>query len=96
MSEIIYAVCPRCGKRAAILSCRYDWDRDQDYARLKCACGKAEVPFAESRIRDVDLCNPYLKEERFRILIPEDWNEDTQYTVIGGIREPLWALRGDE
>ena len=73
----IIAICPRCGMRAKIVSHRYDWYRDEDMARLKCQCGKSEVPFLESRVVDVDLRDPYLKESRFRVLIPENMDEKT-------------------
>lgn len=77
MEKTLIAVCPRCGMRAKVVSYRYDWDRDEQMARLKCTCGPSEVPFLESRVVDVDLHNPYMKEQHFRVLIPESMDDDT-------------------
>ena len=77
MEKDIVAICSRCGKRAKVVSYRYDRDRDETMAQLKCTCGKTEVPFLESRVLDVDLCNPYMKEQHFRVLIPENMDEQT-------------------
>lgn len=77
MEKELIALCPRCGMRARILSYRYDWDRDETMARLKCTCGKSEVPFLESRVVDVDLRNPFMHEQHFRVLIPEEMNTET-------------------
>ena len=80
MERELYAVCPRCGRRARIISHRWDWAQEQDYLGILCACGKSEVPYDEDRVRDVDLRSPYLPEEYFRILIPADW-ESRKITV---------------
>ena len=77
MEKEIIAICPRCGMRAKVVSIRYDWNKDEDLALLKCQCGKSEVPYFESRVLDVDLCNPYMREEHFRVLIPESMDENT-------------------
>ena len=77
MEKELIAVCPRCGMRAKVVSYRYDWDRDMDMAQLKCRCGRSEVPYLESRVLDVDLRNPYMREEHFRVLIPETMDETT-------------------
>ena len=77
MEKELIAVCPKCGMRAKVASYRYDWDRDEEMAQLKCQCGKSEVPYLESRVLDVDLSNPYMKETHFRVLIPENMDEKT-------------------
>ena len=89
MEKELIAVCPRCGMRAKIVSTRYDWDRDETMARLKCSCGCSEVPYLESRILDVDLRNPYLKETHFRVLIPEQMDEQT-WDKIGRCLSDRW------
>ena len=77
MEKELIAVCPRCGMRAKVMSYRYDWDRDEDMAQLKCRCGRSEVPYLESRVVDVDLRNPHMKEQHFKVLIPEHMDEKT-------------------
>ena len=77
MEKEIVAICPRCGGRAKVRSFRYDWDRDEEMAQLKCRCGRSEVPYLESRVLDVDLQNPYMKEQHFRVLIPENMDAQT-------------------
>ena len=77
MEKELIAICPRCGMRADIVSYRYDWDRDETMAQLKCPCGRSEVPFLESRVVDDDFYDPYLKNVYFRILLPEDRDENT-------------------
>ena len=77
MEKDIVAICPRCGGRAKVMSFRYDWNRDEEMAQLKCRCGRSEVPYLESRVLDVDLRNPYMKEQHFRVLIPEHMDEQT-------------------
>ena len=77
MEKELIAVCPKCGKWAKIMSRRWDWDRDEEMAQLKCQCGRSEVLFLESRVVDVDLCNPYMKEQHFQVLIPDNMDEKT-------------------
>ena len=53
MERKLYAVCPKCGKRAGVTGIRWDWDAQQDFAKLRCVCGTAErarpVPAAGRR-----------------------------------------------
>lgn len=77
MKKDLIAVCPRCGMRAKIVSYYWDWDREEEMAQLKCDCGRSEVPFLESRVVDVDLANPYMKEQHFRVLLPGTIDEET-------------------
>lgn len=77
MEKEIVAICPRCGGRAKVKSFRYDWELDEEMAQLKCRCGRSEVPYLESRVLDVDLSNPYMKETHFRVLIPENMDVQT-------------------
>ncbi len=81
MERELIAICPRCGMRAKIVSYRYDWDRDENMAQLRCQCGRYEVPFLESRVLDVDLNNPYLKETHFRVLLPEGRDDDIRKKI---------------
>lgn len=82
MKETIYTLCPRCSQRGRITSFRHEADTGDDYARVKCAfCGRlTEVPWDETRLRDVETPNPNLAEKRFRFLVPrgyaskETWN----------------------
>jgi len=74
MIRILYAVCPRCGMRAAIEKVFWDWDQEQDLARIRCPdCGQTQVPYSGERIRHIGV-DPYLKEEPFDLLVPPDWD----------------------
>ncbi len=77
MEKELIAICPKCGMRAKVMSYRYDWDQDENMAQLKCQCGRSEAPYLESRVLDVDLRNPYMKEQHFRVLIPENMDAQT-------------------
>ena len=83
MERVIYAICPGCGKRAQITGHRWDWNEDQDYAQLICECGRSEVPFAEERVLDINLNNPYMRESHFRMLVPECEDKDEIWDRIG-------------
>ena len=91
MSREIYAICPRCGKRAVIVSHRWDWDADRDMARLKCICGSAEVPFEESRVLDINLNNPYVKQTQFKLLIPAGYDREDLWNKIGNCLMMGWS-----
>ena len=93
-TKTVYAVCPRCYKRAVIVSHRWDWDRDQDYAVLKCGCGRSEVPFDEGRVLDIDLNNPYMEETHFKLLIPQNYDYDGMWNKIGGCLMASGAEKG--
>ncbi len=88
MEQVIYAICPRCGKRARIIGHRWNWDEGQDYAQLICECGRSEVSFSENRVLDIDLNNPYMQESHFRILVPEYEDKDEVWDRIGNC---LWG-----
>ena len=90
MDNQVYALCPRCGKRARIISHRWDWDQDQDYAQLRCDCGRSELPYLESRIIDINLRNPYMKQCRFRLLIPPGLDRDNMWNKIGKCLTDSW------
>ncbi len=94
MKRELFAVCPRCGKRAGILSYRWDWDREQDYAKIRCVCGISEVPFDENRIVDIDLDNPYMEEAHFRLLMPAGAEKNGVWNKIGGCLMRSWAEEG--
>ena len=92
MERELFAVCPRCGKRARILSYRWDWDAQQDFAKVKCICGNvAEVPFDENRIVDIDLNNPYMAVTHFRLLMPAGMDREGVWNEIGGCLMHSWA-----
>ena len=91
MEKELYAVCPKCGKRAKILSCRWDWDAEQDFAKVKCACGTWEVPFDENRIVDIDLNNPYMEITHFRLLMPAGMENNGVWNKIGGCLMRSWT-----
>ena len=76
MKRELYAVCPRCGNKARIVSHRWDWDAEQDYVRVKCTCGGSEVPYSENRVIQIDLNNPYMQQDHFDLLIPVGWDTD--------------------
>ena len=90
MERKLYAVCPKCGKRAGVISIRWDWDAQQDFAKLRCVCGTAEVPFDENRVVDIDLDNPYMEQTHFRLLMPVGMEERT-WNMIGGCLMHTWA-----
>lgn len=90
MEMELFAVCPGCGKRARIAGHRWDWDADQDFAKVKCACGTYEVPFDEDRIVDIDLNNPYMEVTHFRLLMPKGMETET-WNMIGGCLMSSWA-----
>ena len=93
MERKLYAVCPGCGKRAKIVSHRWDWDADRDFAKVKCSCGTREVPFDEDRIVEIDLNNPYMEQAHFRLLMPAGM-EERAWTKIGGCLMHSWAEEG--
>lgn len=93
MNRILYAVCPRCGKRATIIRHRWDWENEQDYVLVRCTCGRFEVPYDDSRVLDIDLNNPYMEEEHFKLLLPPDW-DDSRWSMIGGHMMHSWAFKG--
>ena len=90
MTRELYAVCPKCGKRARIQSHRWDWEREEDMVLVKCTCGRAEMPYRESNILPVDINNPYLKENNFDLLIPPAWAAD-RYNLWNKIGKCLMA-----
>ena len=90
MVRELYAVCPKCRKRARIQSHRWDWDQDEDIVLVKCTCGCAEMPYRESNILPVDLNNPYMKENNFDLLIPPGWEGD-RYEMWNKIGKCLMA-----
>ena len=78
MYSDIVAVCPRCGQRSRIVSHQWDWDHETDYVTIRCMNGhKSVIPYLESRVVDVDLRNPYMREEHFKVLIPFTKDGDT-------------------
>lgn len=91
MEKTLYAVCPKCGKRGKVLSCRWDWDAQQDFAKVKCVCGTWEVPFDENRIVDIDLDNPYMEITHFRLLMPAGMENNGVWNKIGGCLMHSWA-----
>ena len=90
MTRELYAVCPKCGRRAKILSHRWDWNEDQDIVTVKCICGRAEMPYRESNILTVDLNNPYMKQNNFDLLIPPGWEAD-KYNLWNKVSKCLTA-----
>ena len=92
MEKELFAVCPRCGKRAKILSYRWDWDAQQDFAKIRCVCGNiCEVPFDENRIVDIDLNNPYMEVTHFRLLMPAGMDREGVWNKIGGCLMRSWT-----
>ena len=90
MDQELYAVCPRCGDRGKVASLRWDWERGESFARVKCACGKSEIPYAESRVLEVSTNNPYLRRDHFRLLIPESWERDDKWHKVGQLLMAGW------
>ncbi len=90
MEQTIYAVCPKCAKRAKILGYRWDWDAQQDFAKVKCMCGTHEVPFDENRVVEINLNNPYMELTRFRLRIPVNMNNET-WNRVGGCLMRSWT-----
>ena len=90
MEQTIYAVCPNCAKRGKILGYRWDWDAQQDFAKVKCQCGTHEVPFDENRVVEINLNNPYMKLTYFRLLIPPNMDNQT-WNMVGGCLMHSWA-----
>ena len=93
MERELFAVCPRCGKRARIISHRWDWDEGQDYALAQCSCGRYEVPYDEGRVVEIDLDNPYMPEEHFRLLMPVN-RDSRMWTTVGGCLMENWVHVG--
>ena len=90
MTKEIYAVCPRCGKRARIVSYRWDWDAYESFAQVKCVCGKSEIPYDDDRVLDIDLNNPYMAETHYKLLFPRGWDTD-RFDLWSRISECLTA-----
>lgn len=91
MERELFAVCPVCGKRARITGHRWDWDAEQDYAKVNCyACGMSEVPFDRDRVVDIDLNNPYMEVTHFSLLMPRGMEAET-WNMIGGCMMAGWA-----
>ena len=55
MNRPLYAVCPRCGKRAKITGTARGRDEDEKIAQVKCTCGTAQLPYREGQILKIDL-----------------------------------------
>ncbi len=85
MDRPLYAVCPRCGRRAKITKFFWDWEEDETIALIKCTCGKSQMYYAESRVLQIDLVNPYMHEEHFNLLVPPGWNRDMWNKVSAGL-----------
>ena len=85
MERILYAICPRCGMRANIIRHIWSWEEYQDIVLVKCACGRSQLPYDESRVLKVDLDNPYMKEEHFDLLVPPGWTYDRWEKIIACI-----------
>ena len=88
MKRRLYAVCPRCGKRAKIHSHYWNWELDTDIYRIRCECGRSEIPYAESRVLQIDLNDPRMKECHFDLLLPQGWTQDMWDKVSSSI--PHW------
>jgi len=89
----LFTVCPRCGKRAKVISHRWDWDRDQDFVTAKCGCGKFNASYDEGRVVDIDLDNPYMKQAHFKLLLPLNW-DNNMWTMVGGCLMESWVEEG--
>ena len=79
MTRPLYAVCPRCGKRAKIIKFIRNDEEDERDALIKCTCGRYQIPYLEGQVVPIDLVNPYMKEDHYDLLIPaalteEMWN----------------------
>ena len=91
MKKELFAVCPRCGKRARIVSYRWDWYRGESIAQIRCTCGRSEMPYEESRVIPVDIRDPYQPREQFDLLIPESWVLGNMWNKIGQCLMDTWA-----
>ena len=76
MNRPLYAVCPRCGKRAKITSTARGRDEDEKIAQVKCTCGTAQLPYREGQILKIDLNNPYMQEDHYDLIIPPGWDRN--------------------
>ena len=92
MKRKLYAVCPKCGRRAAIISHRWDWNNEEDIVLVKCTCGRTEMPYRESNILPVDISSPYMKENNFDLLIPPGWEKDQRalWNKVGRCLMAAW------
>ena len=76
MNRPLYAVCPRCGKRAKITGTARGRDEDEKIAQVKCTCGTAQLPYREGQILKIDLNNPYMQEDHYDLIIPTGWDRN--------------------
>jgi len=77
MNRPMFAICFRCGKRARIVSRRYDWDTDEDICGIRCECGLySEAPLRESRILRIDVNDPYVENAHYDLLAPGSWETE--------------------
>ena len=76
MNRPLYAVCPSCGNKAAVRKFSWNGEEEETHAVIRCICGRYQVPYSVSRVLPVDLCNPYMPEEHFDLLIPAEWDRD--------------------
>ena len=76
MNRPLYAVCPRCGKRAKITGTARGRDEDEKIAQVKCTCGTAQLPYREGQILRIDLNNPYMQEDHYDLIIPPGWDRN--------------------
>ena len=88
MNRPLYAVCPSCGNKAAVR--KFSWDgKEETHAVIRCVCGRYQVPYAQNRVLPIDLCNPYMPEEHYDLLIPAGWDNDL-WNRISRCR-PCWG-----
>ena len=85
MERPLYAVCPRCGRRARIAKFIWDWEEDEAMAVVRCACGQSMLPYLESRVLKIDLNNPYMTENHFDLLVPAWWSPEMWNRVSAGL-----------
>lgn len=90
MNQELYAVCPGCGGRATVTAFRWDWEQEESYAQVECTCGRSEVPYAEGRVLEIGVNNPYFREDRFRLLIPSGWERDDKWHKVGQLLLAGW------
>ena len=94
MERKLYAVCPRCGSRARIVKFIRGRDEGEKAAEIRCACGPGRVPYAESRILQIDLDNPYMRESHFDLLLPPGLTRNLWNKVSAGLSG--WPPAGKE
>ena len=90
MAKELFAVCPRCGRRAKVVSFRISWEFEEKIAQVQCLCGRSEIPYSPRRVLPVDLNNPYMREQHFDLLLPVYLGRDNLWNKIGQCLMASW------